>query len=81
MSGYLLLVVVFIIGRRCQYLYEILYAWTGSSSQTYRQTVTGTITEPRLDPKAGPTSDGNISETVYLIYLKFGVLGVANVNS
>ena len=28
-----------------------------------------------------PTSDGNISETVHSIYLKFGVLRVAIVNS
>ena len=27
-----------------------------------------------------PTFDGNISETVHSIYLKFGVLRVANVN-
>ena len=54
---------------------------TGSSGRTYRRTVTGPITEPRPDPKTGPTSDGNISETVILIYLKFGVLRVANVNS
>ena len=28
-----------------------------------------------------PTSDGNISETVYPIYLQFGMLRVPNVNS
>ena len=28
-----------------------------------------------------PTFDGNISETVHSIYLKFGVLGVANVTN
>ena len=30
---------------------------TGSSGRTYRRTGTGTITEPRPDPKTGPTSD------------------------
>ena len=34
---------------------------TGRSGRTYRRTETGPITEPRPDPKTGPTSDGNIS--------------------
>ena len=35
---------------------------TGRSGRTYRRTETGPITEPRPDPKTGPTSDGNSSD-------------------